>query len=101
MEVLLAILGIFFGLFTNAIAYGCFRQFLIKAEVNLENRVSKKCMTDKVVFENLKTEVKTHLDKITREIKLLKHEVDRLKNWCGADFGTDKLDNIIRVDKVN
>ena len=63
MEVLLVILGIFFGLFTNAIAYACFRQFLIKAEVNLEDRVSKKCMTDKVVFENLKTEVKTHLDK--------------------------------------
>ena len=41
---------------------------------------NKKCMSDKASFDNLKDEIKTHLDKVTREVKALQREVDKLKN---------------------
>ena len=46
----------------------------------LEERINKKCMSDKTSFDNLKAEIKTHLDKVTREVKTLQREVDKLKN---------------------
>ena len=79
METLLILLGIFVTLVSNAIAYSCFRYFLIKSEFQLEERVNKKCGQDKASFEGLKTEIKGHLDKITREVKSLQREVERLK----------------------
>ena len=80
MEILLIILGVFIGLITNAVAYSCFRKFLLKAEFNLEDRINKKCKSDKASFDSLKAEIKTHLDKVTREVKALQREVDKLKN---------------------
>ena len=80
METFLIILGVFVGLLTNAIAYSCFRKILLTAEVNLEDRLSKKCLSDRASFESLKLEIKTHLDKVTKEVKILQREVDKLKN---------------------
>ena len=80
MEYLLLILGIFFSLITNAIAYSCVRYFLLKADIALEERIRKKFLTDKASFDTLKTEIKSHLDKITCEVKSLQREVDRLRN---------------------
>ena len=67
MEYLMIVIGTFVTLISNAIAYNCVRYFLLRAELALEECISNKILNDKISFDALKLEVKTHINKLTRD----------------------------------